>query len=654
MISFKISKKHKIKNITNIKYDFRIPIGSDRHTYDIRKSYEFQDFLTQNNQNLKVKLNDIFSYELFCYYCGSAHCSVISGFLQDRSALNTWIFDRIDCSVVMCKECNKNYGKNHVNYIKRVSELKGSGRTEKNLLKFEPEILIPTLDDIDSHISYDIRSGLLIGLTERARNTIDFLGLNRFELVESRFKFINEYSEHYITHNKFPSVKSIFNSGFIIKKLNEKNGSYISSKNARLILNIDDIIKDINNAISKSLDTFNLKIDVKFTNNSNKKTNNEERKKHFSDYNNPGVLSFNFSGLRGFLPEQVLRFNGRNNILLLGENGVGKSTLLSSLKTAFQKNFNIVPFLDESYDESSSKIYIKYQNGDKRFFIKNNVTIGNYHINNVIYINDSRTSKKDVDELIDSILKHRDNYELTEWVLKRLNTILGFDHIKIINNNILVIDEKTSRQTYLHELSSGFTSLICIFNRICKKLQIFNHINLYSISKYTYSTIILIDEIELHLHPTFKKDIVGKLSNAFPEAIFIMSTHDPLVIRSCGESCDIKLLRKIDNRTEIFDELPNHTNLTTEQILTSPIFNLSTTNSKNKEDKINLYNTAIEEKNWVLVNKLRNELTDVGYFGKTYRELLALTAVDAYLKMGITPSIDQIIAEIKLMEEDDA
>lgn len=47
--------------------------------------------------------------------------------------------------------------------------------------------------------------------------------------------------------------------------------------------------------------------------------------------------------------------------------------------------------------------------------------------------------------------------------------------------------------------------------------------------------IILLDEVELHLHPRLQKNIVDKLRAAFPGVQFITTTHSPLIVSSVGQ-----------------------------------------------------------------------------------------------------------------------
>ena len=44
--------------------------------------------------------------------------------------------------------------------------------------------------------------------------------------------------------------------------------------------------------------------------------------------------------------------------------------------------------------------------------------------------------------------------------------------------------------------------------------------------------IVLIDEVDLHLHPTWQKRILKDLMEIFPKVQFIVSTHAPEVINS--------------------------------------------------------------------------------------------------------------------------
>lgn len=60
--------------------------------------------------------------------------------------------------------------------------------------------------------------------------------------------------------------------------------------------------------------------------------------------------------------------------------------------------------------------------------------------------------------------------------------------------------------------------------------------------------IVMIDEIDLHLHPSMEQDVLQRLLNTFPRIQFIISTHSPLVIgnTSFGDDGKVILLRHDD------------------------------------------------------------------------------------------------------------
>ena len=49
------------------------------------------------------------------------------------------------------------------------------------------------------------------------------------------------------------------------------------------------------------------------------------------------------------------------------------------------------------------------------------------------------------------------------------------------------------------------------------------------------SGIVLIDEVDLSLHPTWQKRIMGILKEQFPRIQFICATHSPFIIQSLEE-----------------------------------------------------------------------------------------------------------------------
>jgi predicted ATP-binding protein involved in virulence len=49
--------------------------------------------------------------------------------------------------------------------------------------------------------------------------------------------------------------------------------------------------------------------------------------------------------------------------------------------------------------------------------------------------------------------------------------------------------------------------------------------------------IVLIDEVDMHLHPSWQQTVIGGLQAAFPEVQFIVTTHSHLVVSTVPSAC---------------------------------------------------------------------------------------------------------------------
>lgn len=58
--------------------------------------------------------------------------------------------------------------------------------------------------------------------------------------------------------------------------------------------------------------------------------------------------------------------------------------------------------------------------------------------------------------------------------------------------------------------------------------------------------VVLIDEIDLHLHPKWQRSVITDLMKAFPKVQFVATTHSPFVIQSLPASADVQLINLDD------------------------------------------------------------------------------------------------------------
>lgn len=95
--------------------------------------------------------------------------------------------------------------------------------------------------------------------------------------------------------------------------------------------------------------------------------------------------------------------------------------------------------------------------------------------------------------------------------------------------------------------------------------------------------VVLIDELETHLHPRWKMRILQRLRTAMPGVQFIATTHDPLCLRGLYDG-EVQVLRRGEgSRIEQVSDLPNVQGLTVEQLLTSEFFGLLSTEDPSVE-----------------------------------------------------------------------
>lgn len=82
------------------------------------------------------------------------------------------------------------------------------------------------------------------------------------------------------------------------------------------------------------------------------------------------------------------------------------------------------------------------------------------------------------------------------------------------------------REFTFQSLSSGFTAIFDIYSDLLMRSRLLN------ILPNELNGVVLIDEIDAHLHISLQKKILPFLSQSFPEIQFIVSTHSPFVITS--------------------------------------------------------------------------------------------------------------------------
>ncbi len=109
-------------------------------------------------------------------------------------------------------------------------------------------------------------------------------------------------------------------------------------------------------------------------------------------------------------------------------------------------------------------------------------------------------------------------------------------NIKSNELEITYVDKEGKKQKYsFHELSDGFKNTLSLVADIAYRMAVLNPQFLSDVLKET-SGIVIIDEIDQHLHPLWQKNILNNLMNIFPKVQFIVTTHSPSVISSANKN----------------------------------------------------------------------------------------------------------------------
>ncbi len=99
---------------------------------------------------------------------------------------------------------------------------------------------------------------------------------------------------------------------------------------------------------------------------------------------------------------------------------------------------------------------------------------------------------------------------------------IGFEKISIRNYEIVLVTK--SGDFMLDAVSGGIAALVDLGWQI------------YNLANSEEEIVVLIDEVENHLHATMQRSVLPDLLEAFPNVQFIVSTHSPLVVSSVKDS----------------------------------------------------------------------------------------------------------------------
>jgi predicted ATP-binding protein involved in virulence len=169
--------------------------------------------------------------------------------------------------------------------------------------------------------------------------------------------------------------------------------------------------------------------------------------------------------------------------------------------------------------------------------------------------------------------------------------------------------QKSGKRMYLEQLSDGERGLLALVFDLVRRLSQANPASNNPIAEG--QALVLIDEIELHLHPKWQRQVIRHLREVFKSCQFIITTHSPQVIGQVKAE-KLRLLKKDDSERVVQVPIAQSFGMDSGWILQN-IMGVSA-RDYDTEQKLSAIYDAIDDDQYkdarILVETLRSEIGD--------------------------------------------
>ena len=103
----------------------------------------------------------------------------------------------------------------------------------------------------------------------------------------------------------------------------------------------------------------------------------------------------------------------------------------------------------------------------------------------------------------------------------------GFSGLKVRRNPLRMVTVKNGEDLIVDQLSDGEKCTLAMVGDLARRMAIANPARDDPLDG---AGVVLIDEVDLHLHPGWQRHVVSALEETFPNCQFLVSTHSPQIV----------------------------------------------------------------------------------------------------------------------------
>ena len=199
-------------------------------------------------------------------------------------------------------------------------------------------------------------------------------------------------------------------------------------------------------------------------------------------------------------------------------------------------------------------------------------------------------------------------FKATHDILNKCLDNGKFLHIR--RKDLMPIFIQNGQEITLDKLSNGNIMLIEHLVMLLSKMYSLSVLlNLPAEDILKSPGLLLIDEIETHLHPRWQKSILPIIRNTFPNIQIILTTHSPFVLSSLP-GARIYTCKSEPGKSIVEDETDMYSSMPVDEILISDAFNVAPFNNYITE-LLKSRKTAIENRDKVKSSEIERELYNI-------------------------------------------